>query len=75
MKCRFSLGCGYDVTLRAGLTYRFIDVLTGRVAELDLDIADHRNDLLHYIGAAINQLDKVLAGLPIQPDEPKADSE
>ena len=53
--------------------YRFIDALTGRVAALNLDNADHRADLMHFTNAATKLIDKVLEGLPIRPDKPSAD--
>ena len=56
-------------------TYRFIDALTGRVAALNLDNADHRDDLMDLTDAAIKQIDKVLANLPFPPDRPGANSQ
>ena len=56
-------------------TYRFIDGLIGRVVALNLDNADHRDDLKNLTDAAIKQLDKVLADLPFRPDRPSADSQ
>jgi hypothetical protein len=56
-------------------TYRFIDALTGKVAALNLDNADHRDDLMDLTDAAIKQIDKVLANLPFRPDRPGANSQ
>lgn len=50
-------------------TYRFIDGVKGRVRELNLENIDHRNDLASLIKDAIEQIDNVLTGLPIRPDE------
>lgn len=56
-------------------TYRFIDALVGRVAALDLDIKDHRNDLLHLTNELIKNIGEVLKNLQGQPDRPSAGSQ
>jgi hypothetical protein len=50
-------------------TYRFVDGLKGRAQKLDLNNPAHRDDLANLVSAAVSQIELVLSGLPVRPDQ------
>jgi hypothetical protein len=53
-------------------TYRFIDAMTGRARELDMEDATHRAELAYFIDQTTKQIEVVLKGLPFRPDRENA---